>query len=116
MIGHLKAIHDNIKDWLKFAEAKNAVLVALCGGGIWGGVKSLSYLDGHWATIYLAFAVSLLALSLPRERSATSSTTKSLSGWSRRSRVSPTPTLLLLLRIGLPLRLPWSQVKQTMES
>lgn len=32
----LKHIFSLVNEWLKFAEAKNAALIAFCGAGIWG--------------------------------------------------------------------------------
>lgn len=42
----LKFIFSNINDWLKFAEAKNGVLIAFNGAAIWGVLQNLSIIGG----------------------------------------------------------------------
>lgn len=37
----LKFIFANVNEWLRFAEAKNGVLVAFNGAAIWGTLQSL---------------------------------------------------------------------------
>lgn len=62
----LLEIHSNTKDWLKFAEAKNAMLIAFNTASIYGVAKlpflnkttGVNFLDG-----YFSFVIILLVLS-----------------------------------------------------
>ncbi|PKL58854.1 MAG: hypothetical protein CVV34_00705 [Methanomicrobiales archaeon HGW-Methanomicrobiales-5] len=62
----LKSIFANVNEWLKFAEAKNAVLVALDGGavlGVLGLLKEQTKLP-EWVTIYLWLFVIFNTIAL----------------------------------------------------
>lgn len=37
----MKTVFSSVNEWLKFSEAKNAALVALCSAGIWGILQLL---------------------------------------------------------------------------
>jgi hypothetical protein len=62
----LLEIHSNVKDWLRFAEAKNAMLIAFNGASIYGIAnlpflnkkEDLSFIDG-----YFSFVILLLVFS-----------------------------------------------------
>jgi hypothetical protein len=62
----LLEIHSNVKDWLKFAEAKNAMLVAFNAASIYG-VAKLPFLNkteifSFW-DVYFSFVIILLVFS-----------------------------------------------------
>lgn len=60
----LKEIFENINNWLKFAEAKNATLIAGNGVIIFGIIKCLKDLaDYPYFIYYLCFVIILLSLS-----------------------------------------------------
>ncbi len=44
---NLQEIFRNINDWLRFAEAKNAVIIALNGAAIWGIIQNLETLKEY---------------------------------------------------------------------
>lgn len=71
----LKDIFDNVNNWLKFAEAKNAALIAISGMFIWGSVRLLVILkstekismDGNLGcvlTAYLFFMLVFFTIAL----------------------------------------------------
>jgi flagellar biosynthesis/type III secretory pathway M-ring protein FliF/YscJ len=63
----LLEIHGNVKDWLRFAEAKNAMLIAFNGASIYGVAKlSFWVQDGKTTFIegYLYFMIIILVLSI----------------------------------------------------
>lgn len=60
----LKEIFENVNNWLKFAEAKNATLIAGNGVIIFGIIKCLKDLvDYPYFIYYLCFVILLLSLS-----------------------------------------------------
>lgn len=59
----LQAIFNNVNDWLKFAETKNAALVA-ADVAILIGVASLFEEASSWLLIYLILLASFVGLSL----------------------------------------------------
>lgn len=60
----LKEISENVNNWLKFAEAKNATLIAGNGVIIFGIIKCLKDLgDYQYFIYYLYFVITLLSLS-----------------------------------------------------
>lgn len=62
----LLEIHSNVKDWLKFAEAKNAMLIGFNTASIYG-VAKLPFLDSTKDTgflgVYFSFVIILLIAS-----------------------------------------------------
>jgi hypothetical protein len=63
MHDHLKDIFNNINDWLKFAEAKNAALIAFNGAIIMGCLSLIKEPPPHLPVWYLWMVVVLVALS-----------------------------------------------------
>ncbi len=60
----LKEIFENVNNWLKFAEAKNATLIAGNGVIIFGIIKCLKDLESYpYFIYYLCFVIILLSLS-----------------------------------------------------
>lgn len=60
----LKEIFENINNWLKFAEAKNATLVGGNGVIIFGIIKCLKDLENYtYFVYYLYFVIAFLSLS-----------------------------------------------------
>ena len=62
----LLEIHNNVKDWLKFAEAKNAMIIAFNGASIFG-ISKMPILDygnsfGFWEWYFL-FSIVFLVFS-----------------------------------------------------
>lgn len=62
-MNELRDTLESVNDWLKFAESKNAVVVAASGFGIWASLRlALSNETGCYATTYFAIlAIFLLA-------------------------------------------------------
>ncbi len=61
----LKEIFSNINDWLKYAEAKSATLIAGNGALIWGLVRaSKSFELGYFLSITILISVLLCVVSL----------------------------------------------------
>ncbi|PQJ76407.1 Pycsar system effector family protein [Polaribacter glomeratus] len=62
----LLEIHSNVKDWLKFAEAKNAMLIAFNAASIYG-VSKLPFLNKteglNFIDAYFSFVIILLIFS-----------------------------------------------------
>jgi hypothetical protein len=57
----LKDILDSVNDWLKFAEAKNAAVVAASGFALWASVRiTLANETGCYAIIYFAILTAFL--------------------------------------------------------
>jgi len=62
---NLKEIFDNTNNWLKFAEAKHAVLIGFLGAGLWGILNLVEY-PCSWNIffkIYLIWSVSMFVIS-----------------------------------------------------
>jgi predicted component of viral defense system (DUF524 family) len=62
----LLEIHSNVKDWLRFAEAKNAMLIAFNGASIYGVAKLPFWAQDNKTTFlegYLYFMIIVLVLS-----------------------------------------------------
>ena len=56
----------NVNDWLKFAEAKNAMLIAFNGASIFGVIKLLNYStvsESEFLKGYIVFVISCLIFS-----------------------------------------------------
>lgn len=54
-MNELRDTLESVNDWLKFAEAKNAVVVAASGFGLWASLRiALSNETGCYATTYFA--------------------------------------------------------------
>jgi hypothetical protein len=65
MVDTLKDIFDNVNNWLKFAEVKNATLIAGNGVMIFGVMKILNDLNlNQYAIYYIYFSMILLFISL----------------------------------------------------
>ncbi len=65
MADKLKDIFENVNNWLKFAEAKNATLVAGNGLLIFGILKTIHEIDIHiYLLYYIYFCLILFSLSL----------------------------------------------------
>ena len=48
-------IFRNVNDWLRFAEAKNAALIALASAALWASIKVIVSNDIHlWIAIYVS--------------------------------------------------------------
>ena len=58
----LKDIFSNINDWLKFAEAKSATLIACNGALIFGISRLISYFDPKG--VYLFYLIVILSLCI----------------------------------------------------
>ena len=59
----LQEIFNNINEWLRFAEAKNAVIIALNGAAIWGVLQNLKTLNCYSEYLFywgVGFAVCAL--------------------------------------------------------
>ncbi|MFA0630352.1 Pycsar system effector family protein [Vibrio sp. 10N.222.49.A3] len=63
----LSAVFSNVNDWLKFAEQKNAALLVLNGGVVWGVTRVLSKVDiletiSYWSALigYILLVCSAL--------------------------------------------------------
>lgn len=66
MNNELLEIHSNVKDWLRFAEAKNAMLIAFNGASIYGVAKLPFWVQDNKTTFlegYLYFMIIVLVLS-----------------------------------------------------
>ena len=60
-MNELKSTLESVNDWLKFAEAKNAVLVAASGFALWASVRLiLSSETGCYASVYFSFLSAFL--------------------------------------------------------
>ncbi len=59
----LKDIFDNVNNWLKFAEAKNATLIAGNGLVIFGIAKLLKDIEQYYLIYYLYFVIAVLGVS-----------------------------------------------------
>lgn len=59
----LLEIHSNVKDWLKFAEAKNAMLIAFNAASIYG-VAKLPFLEKNVDTSFLSVYFSIVIILL----------------------------------------------------
>lgn len=65
MVSTLKDIFENVNNWLKFAEAKNATLLAGNGILIFGILKTIQKLDMNiYLLYYIYFCIVLFSLSL----------------------------------------------------
>ncbi|MBU0538464.1 MAG: hypothetical protein KKF24_08580 [Gammaproteobacteria bacterium] len=61
----LKDVLENVNGWLKFAEAKNAVLVTTSGVALWAGARLLvSDEIGCYLQAYLCFLIVFLGAAL----------------------------------------------------
>ncbi len=60
----LKSVFDNVNEWLKFAEKKNAALIAFDSAVAFGVIGILKDVEGlpRWIDWYLGFLVVLLLL------------------------------------------------------
>lgn len=58
-------IFRNVNDWLRFAEAKNAALIALASAALWASIKVIVSNDIHlWIAIYAVLAAAQFAVSI----------------------------------------------------
>jgi hypothetical protein len=65
MANTLKDIFENVNNWLKFAEAKNATLVARNGLLIFGIIKTINDLNiNTYLLYYIYFCLALFSISL----------------------------------------------------
>jgi hypothetical protein len=64
MESKLKEIYALVNDWLKFAEAKNGVLIGFIGGAIFGVISNLNNLPVQLQTYLLYFFIPSSLLSL----------------------------------------------------